>query len=197
MRPGDKILVGVGGTVGSGKTLVSKIFQDLGAQYVSADEVGWEVLPEITDELRLRFGECIMKNGTIDKEKLRSIIFSDRDNLEHLNKLSHPLLVKKLLKRVEDIQDGIIVIDAALLFDWPEIYDIIDYRILITSHEAVKEERMARKGIGGQLFRQILGFQKNDAEVMKRAKFVIENNGTIDALKIQCRKIYRQIENDC
>jgi len=197
MRPGDKVLIGVGGTVGSGKTLVSRIFQDLGAQCISADEVGWEVLPEITDELRQRFGESIMKNGKIDKEKLRSIVFSDKDNLDYLNKISHPLLISKILERLEDIEDGVVVIDAALLFDWPEVYQRADYPILVVSDRRMKEERMARKGISKQLFTQILGFQKSDAEMTKRAKFVIENNGTVEALKMRCQKIYRQVKNDC
>ncbi len=197
MQPDDKVLIGVGGTVGSGKTLISRIFRDLGAQCISADEVGWEVLPEITDRLRQRFGERIMKNGQIDKEKLRSIVFSDRDNLDYLNKISHPLLISRILKRVEEIKAGVVVIDAALLFDWPAIYQRADYSILVVSDERVKEERMARKGISKQLFRQILGFQKSDAEMAKRAQYVIENNGTVETLKAQCQKIYRQIKNDC
>lgn len=197
MQPGDKVLIGVGGTVGSGKTLISRIFRDLGAQCISADEVGWEVLPEITDRLRQRFGERIMKNGQIDKEKLGSIVFSDRHSLDYLNKISHPLLISRILKRVEEIKAGVVVIDAALLFDWPAIYQRADYSILVVSDERVKEERMARKGISKQLFRQILGFQKSDAEMAKRAQYVIENNGTVETLKAQCQKIYRQIKNDC
>ncbi len=197
MQPDDKVLIGVGGTVGSGKTLISRIFRDLGAQCISADEVGWEVLPEITDRLRQKFGERIMKNGQIDKEKLRSIVFSDRHSLDYLNKISHPLLISRILKRVEEIKAGVVVIDAALLFDWPAIYQRADYSILVVSDERVKEERMARKGISKQLFRQILGFQKSDAEMAKRAQYVIENNGTVETLKAQCQKIYRQIKNDC
>lgn len=197
MRPGDKILIGIGGTVGSGKTLVSQIFQNLGARCISADEVGWEVLPEITDRLRQKFGERIMKNGQVDKEKLRSIVFSDRDNLDYLNTISHPLLVSKIIGRVEEINAGVIVIDAALLFDWPEIYERTDYPILVVADKRVKEERMTRKGMRKELFRQILGFQKRDAEMIQRAKFVIENNGTVETLKVQCQKIYRQIKNDC
>ncbi len=197
MQPDDKVLIGVGGTVGSGKTLISRIFRDLGAQCISADEVGWEVLPEITDRLRQRFGERIMKNGQIDKEKLGSIVFSDRHSLDYLNKISHPLLISRILKRVEEIKAGVVVIDAALLFDWPAIYQRADYSILVVSDERVKEERMARKGISKQLFRQILGFQKSDAEMAKRAQYVIENNGTVETLKAQCQKIYRQIKNDC
>lgn len=197
MRSGDKVLVGVGGTVGSGKTLVSRIFQELGAKCISADEVGWEVLPEITDRLRQRFGERIMNNGQIDKERLRSIVFSDKDNLDYLNRISHPLLVSKILERVEDIEAGVVVIDAALLFDWPEVYRRTDYPIVVVSDKKVKEERMTRKGMSKRLFRQILGFQKNDTEMTKRAKFIIENNGTVENLKMQCQNIYRQIKNDC
>ncbi len=197
MDYGDKVLIGVGGTIGSGKTLVSRIFEELGAHYISADEVGWEVLPEITDELKQRFGKRIMRNGTIDKKELRSIVFSDKENLDYLNKLSHPLLIKKILNRVEAIKSGVVVIDAALLFDWPKIYQITDYPILVMSDEKIKEERVMRNGIDKQLFKHILRSQKSDKEMFRRAEFVIKNNSTVDALKMQCQNIYRQIKNDC
>ena len=103
MRHGDKVMIGVGGNIGSGKTEVSRIFEDLGAHYISADEIGWEVLPEIIDKLKQRFGKVIIRGDTIDREKLRSIVFLNQKNLDYLNRLSHPILVEKILKKVEGL----------------------------------------------------------------------------------------------
>ena len=75
MHHGNKVIIGVGGTVGSGKTLVGRIFEELGAHYISADEIGWEVLSDITGELKERFGEIIMDGDIIDKKKLRGVVF--------------------------------------------------------------------------------------------------------------------------
>ncbi len=197
MRRGDKVMVGVAGTIGSGKTKVCRIFENFGAQYISADEVGWEVLPEISDELKQRFGEVIMNGHTVNKKRLRSIVFSSQKNLDDLNKLSHPLLIKKILQQVEEIGSGIIVIDAALLFDWPEVFQITDYPILVIADDSVKEERMVKRGMDRHLFRQILRSQRREGEMSKHAKYIIENNSTVAALKAQCQNIYKEIKYDC
>lgn len=197
MHDGDKVIIGVGGNIGSGKTMVSRIFEEFGAHYISADEVGWEVLPEIADKLKQRFNKIIMDGDTINKKKLRSVVFSSRKNLDYLNKLSHPILVKKIIGKIEEIESGVVVIDAALLFDWPEIYQSVDYSILVISDDKAKEERATKKGVDKQLFRLILECQKSEAEMSKHTKFIIKNNGTVDSLKTQCLHIYKEIKNDC
>ena len=197
MHCGEKVVIGVGGNIGTGKTTVCKIFESIGAHYISADEVGWGVLMEITDALKERFGKSIMKESTVDKKKLREIVFSKREHLRYLNKLSHPLIIKKILKKIENIESGMVIIDAALLFDWPEICKHVDYSILVTAEDKIKEERSMAKGIEGDFFKQILSFQKSDDEMSGQANFIIKNNGTIDSLKKQCQDIYKEIKNDC
>ena len=197
MRDNQKTIIGVGGNVGTGKTTVCKIFEDLGVYYISADEIGWEVLAEISDALKKKFGEEIINSGPINKRKLRAIIFSNRENLKFLNELSHPILTKKILARIKNIKSGMIVIDAALLFDWPEIYKKVDHSILVMAEDHVKAERAREKGIDQNLFKQILGFQKRDYEMAQQAKFIIKNNATIMSLKKQCQNIYEEIKNDC
>ncbi len=191
------MIVGVSGNIGSGKTLVSKMFEELGAHYISADEIGWETLPEIAHLLRQQFGATIMNGDTVDKRKLRNTVFSNRENLDYLNRLSHPILIEKMLRRVEEIESGVVVIDAALLFDWPEIVEVVDFPILVIADKKQKQERAAKKGIDKQLFESILEYQKNDNEAVGQVKFIINNNGTLDALRVQCQNIYREIKNDC
>lgn len=192
-----KIVIGVGGNVGAGKTTACKIFEHFGAHYISADEIGWKVLREITHALKKKFGDIIMNGETIDKEKLRDVVFAKEEHLEFLNKLSHPLLEKKILEKMKNIKSGVLILDAALLFDFRLVYKHVDYPILITADDALKKKWAGAKGIDSVLFKKILGFQKNETEMLRQAKYVIKNNGTIDALKEQCQTIYEAIKNDC
>jgi len=191
------VIIGVSGTIGSGKTSVSKVFEELGAHYISADEIGWEILPKIADRLKQKFGEDIMNGNAVDKKRLRSTVFSNRQNLDYLNELSHPILVKEMLRRIQEIESGVVVIDAALLFDWPEIVEVVDYPILVIADNRQKQKRAAKKGIDKKLFRFILENQKTDNETTELAEFVINNKGTLNALRVQCENIYEEIKNDC
>ncbi len=193
----QKVIIGVGGTVGAGKTIVAHIFRDFGAEYVSADAIGWEVLPAISGILQQEFGNEIMNGMDVDKKKLRKLVFSDPGKLSFLNRASHPILVRKVLDRVAGIKTGVVVIDAALLFDWDEVLEIVDYPILVTADRDKKRMRAHTKGIGDELFDRMTAMQKDEEEMAKRAKYVIENNGTVDQLKDRCLKIYKEIEDDC
>jgi dephospho-CoA kinase len=197
MRSGEKVIIGVGGNIGSGKTMVSRIFEKLGAYYISADEIGWEVLPEISYRLKNKFGSDVMVESAINRKKLRNIVFSNKDALDYLNQLSHPLLIKKILEQIGEIESGMVVVDAALLFDWPEIYKMIDFPILVVADTKLKEKRAVKDGIDRDLFRKILGFQKSEAKMSTQAKFIIKNNDTLNALKKKCQNIYKEIKNDC
>jgi dephospho-CoA kinase len=197
MHHEDRLIIGVGGHIGTGKTTTCKIFEDLGAHYISADEIGWEVLPDIADALEKRFGKIIMKKTAIDKKKLRDIVFSKKEHLQFLNRLSHPHLVKKILERLEKIKSGVVVIDAALLFDLPGVYERVDYPILVTADDTRKQERARAKGIDSVLFQKILDAQQSEQAMKQKAKYIIKNNGTMDALKEQCQTIYEEICNDC
>lgn len=197
MRQGGRAVLGVGGNIGSGKTVVSRFFEEFGAFYLSADEIGWQVLSEIADQLKGRFGEVIMDGEDVDRKMLQSIVFSCEENLTFLNKLSHPLLKGKILKRINQITSGMIVIDAALLFDWPEILKEIDYSILICSSSENKKERAVKNGMGTHVFSQILRSQQSETEMAKQATYIINNNGTVQELKEQCHRIFEEIKNDC
>lgn len=196
MRHGEKVIIGVGGNIGSGKTVVSRFFEEFGAHYLSADEIGWEVLREIKYQLKGRFGEAIMHGEDIDRKKVQNMVFSCDSNLAFLNRLSHPLLKRKILERINKFTSGTIVIDAALLFDWPEILKEIDCSILVSSSGENKEERAVNNGMDKQLVCRILRSQQNEAEMSKQATYIINNNGTVQELKEQCSRVFEEIKND-
>jgi dephospho-CoA kinase len=197
MHAGQKVVIGVGGNIGTGKTTVAKIFSDLGGKYIAADEIGWRVLPEITDVLKREFGKKIMSGGKIDKGKLRDLVFSDAHDLEFLNRTSHPILTKRIIDEAKAVKSGIVVVDAALLFDWPDVYEMTDYSILVKAQRETMLSRAKSKGIGDQLFERIVSKQKSEQEMMTMASYVVENNGTMAELREKCKEIYEEINDDC
>ena len=92
---------------------------------------------------------------------------------------------------------GVVVIDAALLFDWPEVYSMVDYPIVVKARQDVMLARAKAKGVSEGLFVRILSMQKDAEKMAAKACFVIENNGTIAELKERCLAIYQQIKDDC
>ncbi len=197
MHDKEKVVIGVAGAICSGKTVVSKIFRRLGAHYISADKIGWQVLPDIADELKERFGEHIMNGATIDRKKLRDIVFANNDNVAFLNQLSHPRLVRKLISAVGQMSAGVVVVDAALLFEWPRVLDVVDCPILIVADEQLQKERAIKQGMDENTFERILRAQKHRALMKKKAAYIIENNGTLNELREKCEEIYKEIQRDC
>lgn len=191
-------MIGIGGNIGTGKTTVADLFREWGAAVISADEVGWELLPEIAPALKKKFGEEIMcRSGCmIDRKRLRALVFSDRSALAYLNRVSHPRLKKKIMARVEALKSGFIVIDAALLFDWPEILALCDYRILVTARPGRMRARAAAKGIEPGLFSMIRSVQGDNETMAAKADFVIRNDGTLADLRGELRAVYERIKND-
>jgi dephospho-CoA kinase len=197
MHSGSRVVIGIGGKIGAGKTMVGRIFGELGAQYISADEIGWDVLSEIGEALQAKFGEAIMSGKRIDKKKLRELVFMDPEKLRFLNRASHPVLIRRIIEKIEAVRSGMVVIDAALLFDWPEVYEAVDYAVLVRAKFELMLSRARAKGLSEELFERILSMQKDDEETQGMASYVIENNGTMDELREKCRQIYAEISHDC
>jgi len=197
MEKSGRLVIGIGGNISSGKTTVAKIFQSYGMKYISADQIGWSVLPEIADELKEKFGNEIFSGPKIDRDKLRTFVFTNPSYLKILNQFSHPQLLKIIYEKLDSMHSGMLVIDAALLFDWPDLLKKIDCPILVTSPKTLKRKRALQRGISKKTFDQILQQQKKESEMVKNAKYIIKNNGTLGQLKRQCQKIFRELKNDC
>jgi dephospho-CoA kinase len=190
-------IVGIGGTIGSGKTTVARYFKQWGASCVSADRIGKKIIPLIAPALELTFGETVKRGNQLSIPRLRQVAFSSKKNIRLLNRISHQVLISELLTRIRHHQSGIMVIDAALLFDWKDILKKVDYAILVTALKVRKEHRSMAKGIDKATFWRIIKLQKKERDMAKRADFMIRNNGTLAHLKKQCRQVYQEIRYGC
>jgi dephospho-CoA kinase len=197
MRPGDRTVIGLAGNIGCGKSTAAAYFQKLGSRLIEADRIGWRVLNETRDRLQKLYGPGIIKGGRINRMELRTEVFTDRNKVRHLNRLTHPRLVELIRNRIRRIKTGMVVIDAALLFDWPDLMADVDHPILVTAPRKIKEQRALQKGIDRQTFQRILRFQKSEKVLSRQAEYVIRNDRSRQDLYRQCYNIYKEIKNDC
>jgi len=136
--------IGIAGYMGSGKTTCSRALAAEPDVFVVDGDVEargimlWNA--SLQHRLTQSFGEGIVENGTIDFGKLGALVFSDLRELRKLNAIVHPLLLDRLRKTIFERENGIIVVDAAVLPLW-NIEDWLDLRIWI---DASSETRFAR-----------------------------------------------------
>jgi dephospho-CoA kinase len=187
------MVIGVTGNTGTGKSEICKLFEKWGAHLISCDELGWEVLKEllIIKEIKKQFEEVI-ENGKVNKEKLSSIVFRDQDKLKQLNEIVHPELLKKLKSSIGTARKQIIVVDAALIFEW-RIENWFDFIILLTSTPEDKHKRLKAQGISEKIINGRLNSQGDSNRFIKFSDFIIENDGDLESLKVNAKWVWDKI----
>jgi dephospho-CoA kinase len=190
--------IGLTGGIGSGKSSVSDLFKEWGAYIFDADTEAKRILDFNTtaqSELIAEFGTDVLNaNNQIDKAKLARIAFSDEDHQQRLNIIIHPYVFDVIDSTFDKVlatgKHEIFVVDAALIYE-SGAYTHMDYVLVVTSHLKIKTERvMTRGGLTLDQFLQRVNLQWPDQDKVHMADFVIHNNGTIDQLDVEAKKIY-------
>ncbi len=173
------MIIGLTGNIGSGKTFVANIFKKFGCKIIHLDEIGHQVLQsaECKKELINAFGnEIIDSEGKIDREKLRKVSFETRENLNKLNSIVHPVMLKSLKNKLSrNKNEKVIVLEAALLFELgldKEMDKIITvYTPRLFAYLRVKKLR----NLSFKEFNRIYSSQLPPSYKMKRSHYVIYN----------------------
>jgi dephospho-CoA kinase len=189
----DRLLVGIGGNMGSGKSTVASELKRYGAKIIDADEMGWSILAKGTDEyhrLVKTFGRAILtKAGNIDRRALGKLAFASKASLAKLNAITQPPLLKRVRKEMDRNRKGLVVLDAALLFAWGMDKEV-DVSILVTAADRLKIKRMTDAGMPEEDITARLKLQSPDAKIWRKADFVLENRGSFAELRRKCRALW-------
>ena len=193
--------IGLTGGIGSGKSSVSALFDELGAYIFDADSVAKSILDTndtAQSELIAEFGTDVLSgDNKIDKAKLAKIAFQDEDHQQRLNTIVHPYVFNEIDSAFDTIlatgKHDLFVVDAALIYE-SGAYTHMDYVLVVTSHLKIRTERViTRGGLTRDQFFQRLELQWPDKDKVHMADFVIHNNGTKEQLETEAKKIYDRL----
>lgn len=192
-----RIILGLTGSFGSGKTTVARIFKFLGCKIIDADRIAHRIIKprtEIYKRIIDAFGEDILKrNKTIDRNKLARIVFDNKNLLKVLNKVMHPQVIKIIKEKIRTSRSKIIVLDAPLLIE-AGLQNLVDKLIVVKIDRKKQIKRILKKTSLSKtdILKRIKHLLPLQIKV-RLADFVIDNSGTIEKTKKQVEQIRRSL----
>ena len=172
-------MIGLTGGIGSGKSVVAKIFATIGIPVFNADEEAKRIMqtsPAIKTKLIEQFGNDIYNVHGLDKEKLAAIVFNDPFQLQLLNAIVHPVTIQAAKDWAAKQTSPYVIKEAALIFE-SAAADGIFKVIGVTAPMSLRIQRvMQRDGVSKEQVEARMQHQISDTIKMRLCDFVIENN---------------------
>jgi len=189
-------VLGLTGGIGSGKSAVSAIFEELGIQVVDADIVAREVVEPGSvgfTKITAHFGDEILTSyGTLDRAKLRAIIFADESQKQWLNNLLHPLIRESMLSQLKQATSNYVILVAPLLFE-NGLEKYCNHTLLIDVPVDVQITRTtARDNVSVELAKQIIASQMSRADKQQKAGDILDNNRPLEEVKTDVQKLHEK-----
>ena len=192
-------IIGLTGGIASGKSTVSSFFRQKGAAVLDADQIARELSEpggELHAEYVRHFGAEVLQNdGTLDRRRIGQIVFSDPQQKQWLDTVSHPAIRGELLRKLEQKRNEkqrLILLDIPLLFEsgWDKM---ADKTCLVYVNETIQLQRlMKRNGYTRREAQDRIAAQMPLEEKKKRADYLIDNNGSLTDTIRQAEALWRE-----
>jgi dephospho-CoA kinase len=191
-----KLLVGLTGGIGSGKSAAADEFGKLGATVVDTDAIshqltgaGGAALPEIEQV----FGRgAVGADGALDRKRMRERVFADPAQRRALEGILHPLIREESRRRIAAAAGPYVVHVVPLLVESGEYGRRVDRVLVIDVPEELQVARVRRRGLADEQIRRIIASQASRAERLAAADDVIDNAGSLEALQAQVRALHEK-----
>lgn len=198
--------IGLTGGIASGKSLVSKMFVDLGAHCIDADDIAHELVrpgEKVYDEVVQQFGSKILNpDKTVNRAKLAELAFDKRKpRIYELNRLMHPEVINRYESWMEDIRrrdaDAVAILEAALVLE-AGLRKRFDRIIVVTCKPQQRIERWAQRfnldaeTAKAEVTRRMMAQAPDEAKI-QAADYVIDNSGTVEETRKQVEKVYEAL----
>lgn len=192
------MLIGLTGGIGAGKSKALKCFFDLGWKTLDADSICHELYGNGScDAYKLmvdRWGEKIVdENRTIDRTIVARFVFKNPKERDWLNKMLHPMVLDYAIEEYSKCDATIpVIFDVPLLFevDWEKYFTKI---ITVYASEMVQVERLLNRGMKIDDIKRRVASQMSLNEKVERSDYALINNGSVELLTLQCKKLHATI----
>lgn len=203
MTPDDTrgpLHLGLTGNIASGKSAVADILARLGATVIDADQLAREAVQPGTPALAgivARWGPDILRrDGTLDRARLRAIVFSDRAEREALNAIVHPEIGRLRALRLADARSRgarVVLSVIPLLFE-TGLEREVDRVILVDAPDEIRRRRLVeRRGLSTAEAERMMAAQMPATLKRARADFIIDNTGTLEDLETTVMRLWRDL----
>ena len=173
-------IIGLTGGIGSGKTLVSKVFENLGIAVYNSDIEAKLLMnndPEIINKFKMIFGfEIYDDNNRLNKKKLADLIFNDKNKLKTVNSIVHPAVKKHFTNWVQMQKSPYVIKETAILFE-SGTYKDVDKIITVTASLDLRINRLiGRDRLSKEAIIERVNNQLNEDYKIKNSDYVIYND---------------------
>ena len=170
--------IGLTGGIGSGKTMVSKIFAEKGYKIFNSDEIAKMIIKNdysVKNSIINFFGTNSYIGDDLNSRYISEIIYSDKVKLNYLNSLVHPMVFHQFEKFLKNNLNSKILVESAILFE-SNFYKMLDDNILLISPKADRISRIIKRdNINRSEIEKIMSVQWTDKKKINLATYVIEN----------------------
>lgn len=189
--------IGITGSIGSGKTYVSKVFESLGIPVFNADNEAKKIMScsfDLINSIKNEFGDDIYDKYSLNNRKLASIVFSDSKKLKKLNSLVHPYVKQEFLNWCKKQKSPYVIKEAAILFE-SNSYKELDSVICISAPKKLRIDRVkARDGFKDYEINNRIKNQFSQEEKENLSDYIIVNDEK-DSLLTQIIRVHEKLIN--
>lgn len=192
------ITVGLTGGIGSGKTTVAKMFEELGVPVYNSDERAKDLMqksPELITAIKELLGDEAYKDGKLDRAYVSKKVFNNKELLNTLNGIVHPAVRKDFISWAEDQSSNYVIQEAAIIFEIGS-QDFYDCIILVTAPKETRINRIMQRdasntveGIEARMKNQL-----SDNKKIESSDYIIQNEN-LEQTKVQVLDVHRDLLN--
>lgn len=187
------LIVGLTGGIGAGKSTVANMFSQLGALVVDADKLSREAIEPGTsgfNEVVATFGEKILTDGDIDRQKLGKIVFKDAAERKKLEAIIHPRVQEALATKIKTLSPGDVLVYEIPLLVETGAAEKFDYIITVESDIENRLDRLFERGMDEDEAERRIAAQASQTQREAVADRVIINDGDRAELFAECARIW-------
>ena len=185
------IVIGVTGNIACGKSTVSNMLGQLGAEVIDADKVVHTLMQpksEVWRRIVEEFGQGVLKpNGEIDRAVLGSIVFDDAEALRRLERIVHPAVTAAVRAMVQHSKAKVVVVEAVKLIEAGMHRGYDSVWVVTCRHEQELARLMRERGLTREEAEARLGAQPSLEEKLRQADVVIDNSGSLEDTRRQVK----------
>ncbi len=185
--------VAVTGGIGSGKSAVGEILEELGAVIVDADELARTVVERGNsgyDQVIATFGDEVLTSGEIDRAKLADLVFSDPELRKKLEGIIHPLVREAAEEIMKSAPSGSVVVNEIPLLFETNGAKRFDFVIAVQTPMELRIERLSQRGMKLYEIEKRIAVQASDQERASIANVIVVNDGSLDQLRSKVEELW-------